>query len=404
MTAAVQEIWGQAERIAASPLLHSAESLRNLLLFLVRHSLESPLTPLKEHQIAVDVFHRPVDFDPRLDSTVRVQTSRLRAKLTEYYASLGAADAIVLEIPRGSYSVLAHRKDHDTPSASEHDAEVKPVPITFGLSYLWFLFAGLMLFVSGAAAAYFAFRPAQAGTEAIPPSMDQFWSAALHGREKPLVVFSNAEFVGRPETGLRYRNSDSDPSARIFDGYTGVGEVMAVHELTQVFDELHRPFSVKRGRLLNWDDTKDRDLVFIGSPSENLSLRELALGADFRFEKVSDGPRKGDLAILNAHPAEGERAMYLGSASLPISEDYAIVSLFPGPSAPQSILLLAGTTTFGTQGAVEYVCRPAEVQALLRRFSGGQVKPFAGVLKVEMRGGVPIDSKFVAWRLLSTSK
>ena len=44
------------------------------------------------YQIATELFGRPSDFDPRLDSTVRVQTGRLRSKLAEYYAGPGDRD------------------------------------------------------------------------------------------------------------------------------------------------------------------------------------------------------------------------------------------------------------------------------------------------------------------------
>ena len=89
----------QVERLVSSTLLHGSESLCKLLRFLAAHAEEYPATPVKEYQIATDVFGRPPDFDPRLDSTVRVQTGRLRSKLAEYYAGAGAEDPIIIEIP-----------------------------------------------------------------------------------------------------------------------------------------------------------------------------------------------------------------------------------------------------------------------------------------------------------------
>jgi len=64
--------------------------------------MEHPGGTVKEYQIATEVFGRPRDFDPRLDSTVRVQTGRLRSKLAEYYAGSGADDPIIVEVPRGA--------------------------------------------------------------------------------------------------------------------------------------------------------------------------------------------------------------------------------------------------------------------------------------------------------------
>ena len=62
-------------------------------------------TYLKEYTIATEVFGRSGDFDARTDSVVRVQAKRLRAKLQEYYETEGKSDKIIIEIPKGHYSV-----------------------------------------------------------------------------------------------------------------------------------------------------------------------------------------------------------------------------------------------------------------------------------------------------------
>jgi len=63
---------------SAVEFLHGSESLCKLLRYLAKHALDHPGTPLKEYQIATEVFGRPADFDPQLDSTIRVQAGRLR--------------------------------------------------------------------------------------------------------------------------------------------------------------------------------------------------------------------------------------------------------------------------------------------------------------------------------------
>jgi hypothetical protein len=44
---------------------------------------------LKEYSIGTMLFDRPADFDPRLDSIVRVEATKLRARLVSYYATSG---------------------------------------------------------------------------------------------------------------------------------------------------------------------------------------------------------------------------------------------------------------------------------------------------------------------------
>ena len=75
----------QINRLVSSQALHGSESLCKLLRYLAKHAVDHPGTPIKEFQIATEVFGRSPDFDPQLDSMVRVQAGRLRSKLTEYY-------------------------------------------------------------------------------------------------------------------------------------------------------------------------------------------------------------------------------------------------------------------------------------------------------------------------------
>src|SRR5215472_3827095 len=97
------EISTEINKLVNSETLRSSESLCRLLRYLAQHALEHPGAPLKEYQLATEVFGRPRDFDPHLDSTIRVQAGRLRMKLAEYYASEGARDLVLVELPRGTY-------------------------------------------------------------------------------------------------------------------------------------------------------------------------------------------------------------------------------------------------------------------------------------------------------------
>src|ERR1700753_2456580 len=101
----------QIERIVSSSVLQNSQSLRNLLKYLARQSVEAPEIPIKEHQIATEVFGRPAGFDPRLDSTVRVQMGRLRTKLAEFYAGPGRDEPIVVEIPKGTHAVAFRERE-----------------------------------------------------------------------------------------------------------------------------------------------------------------------------------------------------------------------------------------------------------------------------------------------------
>jgi hypothetical protein len=96
----------QIERIASSSILQGSESLCKLLQYLAERELAEPGSIVTEHEIATGVFARPANFDARFDSTVKVQTARLRSKLAEYYAHDGIADSLIVEIPTDAYTVL----------------------------------------------------------------------------------------------------------------------------------------------------------------------------------------------------------------------------------------------------------------------------------------------------------
>jgi len=53
--------------------------------------------------LAVEVFGRSPDHDPKQDSTVRTEASRLRARLSEYYLGDGKDDPMIIELPKGRY-------------------------------------------------------------------------------------------------------------------------------------------------------------------------------------------------------------------------------------------------------------------------------------------------------------
>jgi len=91
------------EQILASPSFTSSARRTRLLRYLVERALAGQGEQTTEYGIGLDVFDRPASFDPRIDSIVRTETSRLRQKLREYYLEPGQSDPVVIEIPQRSY-------------------------------------------------------------------------------------------------------------------------------------------------------------------------------------------------------------------------------------------------------------------------------------------------------------
>ncbi len=410
-----EQFFQQIDNIIKSHSLRGSESLCKLLQYLAKQSLYHPDAPLKEYQIATEVYGRPADFDPQSDSTIRVQAGRLRMKLAEYYAGEGAADPIVVKIPKGSYHLTFEARPVE-PVQGPRSVSAQAMPASgaaaANVPAIWrvaviLLLAGLTtsLIVLGSLL-WNRKVPEPAMAAPGPPraanSLAAFWRPFTSGAEEPWVIFSNAAFVGRPETGMRYYNSRQDSSSAVYDHYTGVGEVLAIHALDDAFGSLGRRILVKRGSLFTLDDMRNNNLIFVGSPSENLSLLDIPGTQEFVFQRVTSGPRQGDLSIVSKHPKAGEASTYLASPSnVPLTEDYSVVGLVPGVSSDRYVMILAGTTTFGTQGAVEFVCRQESVDQLLHAIpsvAAGTITPFEALVRVKIARGVPVGTELVAVR------
>jgi hypothetical protein len=405
----------QIDKIVQSQTLRKAESLCKLLRYLGDYALTHPGVPLKEYQIATEVFGRPEDFDPQADSAIRVQAGRLRLKLVDYYTHEGANDTIVVEMPPGSYVLNFHERDKSTASSSTLPAPgnqpvlLPPVAPRRNPRQWMFVSGVLSLFLVAALVTIgilyqglSANRAAKGGALKAYQALGSFWNQFATGFDAPWVIFSNAAFVGRPETGMRYMNPARDSRDLILDHYTGVGEVIAVHELDRVFSLFGHPMEVKRGSLFTLDDAKKNDLIFVGSPAENLALSDLPGSQEFIFKRLDSGAHAGELGIVNVHPEAGEAPIFYPSGSAqPLTEDYAIVALVPGLNPARHVLILAGTTTLGTQAAVEFVCGNDTVKELLRRLAippGEEVRPFEALMRVKVTRGVPVGTELVAVR------
>jgi len=450
MNVSDEEKVAQLEKVLEGRALHGSESLKAFLRFVVLKAVEKHETQLKEYVIATEVFGRSSDYNSRIDSVVRVQASRLRAKLQEYYATEGKDDKVIIELPKGHYTpVFSYADGTDgvngaaifpKPPPPEAAIDLPPGAPAVGPGRWWKAAAGgatVAALVLGLLAFNYRAETARLRSAAPTPgrevaerqAAESLWGDLLRSPEPFLVVFSNTLFQGTAEEGMKLLKSLDSPGSslgspampqdggeaevkgrKVTEHYTGIGEAMGIYFLGDFFSRVGHPFRVKRSLLLTWDDLKSENIVVLGSPAENLFLRDLPQKQDFVFRLIEEKEKKV-YGVVNTKPRAGEEPYYLarqeGPSRSQITEDYAVVSRLRGLDAKNRLLILAGITTLATQSAAEYVTRPEYIKELTARLSTApagsspELPPyFQVVVRVKVNGGVPVQISYVTHHAL----
>ena len=437
-----------AHRAAAGSQLGSSPKLREFLLYIVNCALRDRPEEATEQQIGVHVFGRRPGYNSGDDSIVRSQARLLRMKLRAYFEGEGAHETTIIEIPKGHYLPVFQDRDSSIPSSIQRSgedllahaaegpdmeagdahlaqgAEVLP-PLhshsngnglpqelaaatanssddtrnrrRFGLGHPLVL---TLLVLTALAVGLLAGLLIPRHRATSWSSADPFWSPFLSTPTPPLVIYSNPVFRGTPGTGLYLADPDQaqpseiagQASSHADETYTGIGEAEAIYTLTRFFDQHLAAFTLKRSRLVTWDEAKSRSLIFVGASSQNTALRDLPSLTEFTVSLDPDGHGY----LVNQHPAPGEANRFPAIGAT--SEEFAIIALLPGLEPGKRVLIFSGLTTLGTQAAVEFACRPENWATLLRQagVSSRLAQPFEAVLEIRVSKGVATGSHLVA--------
>ena len=111
----------EVARIGASAEFKNTPRLREFLQFITDEALAGREEQIKEYSIGVSVYRRDASYDPRLDSTVRVEASKLRSRLGLYYERSGEDDPVrvVLEDQVLAGQQVAHGRLFSTTQLEE---------------------------------------------------------------------------------------------------------------------------------------------------------------------------------------------------------------------------------------------------------------------------------------------
>lgn len=398
--------WSLVLRVASSRNFRSSPRLRELLLYVAECAIRNAPEDATEQQIGMKVFGRSPGYNSSEDSIVRSHARLLRQKLEAYFQTEGAGENLRIDVPKGHYllrftsrpspvappPVIVHgtlmeglgstAALDDTVSSSGPHAWTK-----WRVRSLWLAFGFVASLMAVFALSHFS-------NPGVNRSLTVLWAPFLTG-DPPLLIYSNGVFVGDSKSGMRYATSlelqSLSADGHLIDHYTGIGEADGIYELTRLFDSAHATFILKRSHLVTWDEAKQRNLIFIGSPAENLAVRALPSNAEFTLFSSPEAS-----GYHNNHPRPGELANYVRPEH-PLTRDYAVISFLPGMQSGKKMMWLSGLTTLGTQAAVEFASRPDGAAELLKTATGpdGKVRPFEALLETTIIGGVPLEVRLI---------
>jgi hypothetical protein len=431
----------QLERILQSRTLHGSENLKSFLRYVTLKSIEESKDQLKEYTIATEVFGRNNNFSPRSDSVVRVQASRLRHKLQEYYATEGKSDRILIELPKGHYnpvfSVIEGASDAETAQeplqqTDGNQSQVTPLPIVESPTIAskdrnWSkAFGAVVILLTGAcillAISNINLRSQVRGT-APQDNVEKFgpvWEPFFQNDDQSLVVLSNPvvyRFTNPKDTDVVLKNSVAltaeqaryvtEASGDKFmikhsagrlvlstDEYTGMGEAIGLARITNLFRSADRGALLKQSRTVSPEDLRNNNIILLGSVWVNEWSGKLPIKEDFTYTSAA--------TIGNLNPQPGEESEYSpkfdGNGKL--IEDYGLITVKPNFLFRNTVMVLAGIHSEGTEAAAEYVTNPDYLKNLsdrLRQLSDSSSPPkyYQALLKVAVDNGMPTTISLV---------
>jgi hypothetical protein len=105
----------ELERLLADARFHLSDRNRAFLRYLAEASFSGQSKGVKAYSVAIDVFGRPSNFDPNTDPIVRIEATRLRSSLEQYYEAFGQEASVRIEVPRGSYIAQFYNTERSEP-------------------------------------------------------------------------------------------------------------------------------------------------------------------------------------------------------------------------------------------------------------------------------------------------
>ncbi|MPY90224.1 MAG: hypothetical protein GEU99_20150 [Luteitalea sp.] len=428
------DIRQQLDRVLQSPQFRSARNRASFLRYVVVKTLAGEGERLKEYTIGVEVFERGEAFNPKTDGVVRVQAGLLRKHLEAYYADGGRDDPIRIVIPKGHYVPQFHEPALAANGRSANRL-VRGARALGTRTWLYGVGTALMVFVTLVSVAMFRgwgtkavpplepMESSRSGVAAGDPAYAPLWARFLDADVATVLAFGIPQFFSggdiwlrdvtvnglAPGAGSQLKAIERALSVplRPNEAYTGIGEAYGVYLISRFYLENGRDIRLARSHSISWDNLKHDNVIFLTSARFSTLADQLTYPSDFVYVLEPGRPNR----IVNRRPEPGERPEYVARLGQDVEVDYAVITLWPGKLPDRRILILSGSTTWGTQAAAEYVTEPGYQRELSRRLGDCQRRAnlaahpefFQVLLRVEIRDRRPVTITYVTHHDFSTA-
>lgn len=405
--------WGVVERLIASPGFAKSGRLTQFLVFVCSSALSGHSAEINESQVGIHVFGRPSGYNPTDDSIVRSHARLLRKRLDEYFDGEGRGEPYRIRIPKGGYVPCF---EEQAPAAGVMETPIYEGSVPKMALVPARIFRRRWVVATAIAAIGFGIYGWQRKSQTPEAAAARFWVSMCNQARPTLIVPSDTSLVnfkvmtGR-EVGLNeyiarnfrsgstvHATNPSDLEVKLASRpFTGVVDMQFCWRLAQSSLADVRRTTIRWAGDLRTQDLMGSNVLLIGARRANPWVELFDHGNNFQglFESV-----RGDY-VLNRAPKRGEHTYYTESSGAIPGESWAVVSYVPGLTADDRAMIISGTTTAGTEAALDFVLNPAAFGRALNQIAGvGNAAPWFEILlrtgSVNLRA--PGRAEVITWR------
>ncbi|MBN1482801.1 helix-turn-helix domain-containing protein [candidate division KSB1 bacterium] len=364
-------------KICASKEFANHDHYEPLLRYLVASTLKNE-TP-KEISIAMEIFKKNRDYDPTLDSTVRVYVHNLRKKLQSYYHKEGKDDNIQILIPKGHYKVEFQENYAMTLNRS------KSPFILLGAIILLLLVAMLgMLFIHH--------------NKNIISKNDPVWGDVLENSQKTTIVLGDHYFFKGHFFGQSWNirdvqiNSDNEfedyldtlalspeigTLGKYAKSYFPTRIPWSLSNIASLFHHNHISFDMRIGSNFQWNEINKNNIIYIGS------FRGTGVLMNVLQEQIHYNSENHELTMLTGDTTKTQSVFAATLTSDYPMIDYAIVVKRPGPRN-NTLFFFLSTHDIGTIETTNLFSDPENIKEFENAYlRDREIKYFEAVFEVK---------------------